>query len=357
MKRSEILSFVESFMEQRGARIARVGSDLLEVAVPADGGTGESPRAMVAFGARAHRANPQADLAAVGSAFLDRLVGEATAAGRHAVSFCAPPASEVPAPRMGRLPTLAGARWGRPKPAYRPQFLFVYVAEYRTIDVPDDLVLIGVDPARGEVLSVPGPLLEKLANGADQAPDGWMELNALPTPGAFWHSLAALDRRLRRRARKVKEAAALEIARETANIEAYYRQLIDEVRYPIGRGRLTPQNEADRVRALQLDWKRRVQEVARFWGAGASVRLSALGTVMEPCWAIPLRGRGPRGGKRGRGPVCLAADYTSGALLKPRCPLCGARIGDRAELVGADLVCPAHTKSSAGDESAETELS
>lgn len=356
MNRSQIRSFVEAFLKHRGAQVKELSPALLEVALPADAAAecGEavaSPvsltappgaRRLLAFGTRVHRRHPEAELVAVGSAYLDHLVGEAASSGRYTISFREPPKKPGRPPRLDRLPEVSGARWGRPKPAYRPLFLFVYVAEYRTIDVPDDLELIPLDPARGEVLSSAASLIEGLRSGMADPPEGWLQITAFPTPGALRQSLTAVDRRLQRRARRVKEAAALEIARETANIEAYYRQLVDEVRHPVGRGRHSTEAETGRVRKLQLDWKRRVQEVARFWEAGASVRLSALGVVMEPCWAIPLRGRRRRRGSRGHGPICLAAEYKTGALLEPRCPACGARIRKRAELAGADLVCPSH---------------
>ena len=44
-------------------------------------------------------------------------------------------------------------------------------------------------------------------------------------------------------------------------------------RNPVGRSQLSPQEEGARVRALQLDWKRRVQEVQQFWEAYGDVRL------------------------------------------------------------------------------------
>lgn len=358
MKRSEIRSFVEEYLAHQGAGLVRRGQGLLEVRPAERGGAAELPR-LLAFGPEAHRQHPEAELVAVGSAFLDQLVGEATRGGRYTVVYEPAVPDPGPPPRFRGLPAIDGGRWGRPRPGYRPVFLFVYVAEFRTIDVPDDLVLIGLDPGRGEVLGDPGVLIEHLRSGVTMPADGWEDPGALPSRGTIQRSLALLDRRLQRRARTFKEAATLEIARETANIEAYYRRLIDEVRHPVGRGRLTPEEESRRVRALQLDWKRRVQEVARFWEAGVFVRLSALGVVMRPCWLVPWRGavRGPareaaRGAARGQaarvgrgvGKPFLAADIAEGTLWQPRCPLCEGRIRTRASALGADLVCVGHTR-------------
>ncbi len=351
MKRARIRDFVESFLAHRGAQLEAEGPALLKATLPGDDGSPPPEAKLIVFSKRAHRAHSDAELAVVGSAFLDRLVGEATSSGRYVVTYRPPPQGQAHRPRLDLLPEVSNGHWSRPRKSFRPLFLFVYVAEYRTIDVPDDLELIALDPARGEVISSPGPLIEDLRSGETEVPERWKPIPALPTPGAVLHSLRTLDRRLRRRARRVKEAAALEIARETANIEAYYRQLIYEVRHPVGRGRLSSEQEAERVRALQLGWKRRVQEVARFWEAGVTVRLSALGVVMEPCWAVALSGPGKRAGRRGGGPVFLTADYETGILLKPRCPACGIPIGERAELAGSDLVCPGHLQPS---EAAET---
>ncbi len=344
MKRSEIRSFVEALLERRGARIREHGPALLEVQPDAGKTHVPAPTQLLAFGAKVHRQHPEAELVSVGSAYLDRLVGEATRAGRYTVVYGAVPENGAPAPRPAGLPEPVEGRWGRPHRGYRPVFLFVYVAEFRTIDVPDDLVMIALDPARGETLASPNPVLKRIKRGATDPAEGWEPAGSLPSPGAVLRSLAALDKRLQRRARTFKEAATLEIARETANIEAYYRRLIDEVRHPVGRGRLSTEEECKRVRALQLDWKRRVQEVARFWEAGVFVRLSALGVVMEPCWVFPLRGTSRRGRSRGAGRPFMAADCATGALWRPRCPICGARIRERVGTVGSDLVCAKHVR-------------
>jgi hypothetical protein len=342
VKRSEIRNFVEAYLAHQGAGLIRRGQGLLEVRPPSPEGSGELPH-LLAFGPEAHRHHPEAELVAVGSAFLDQLVGEATRSGRYAVVYEPAPPDPGHAPRLRGLPVLDGGSWGRPRQGYRPVFLFVYVAEFRTIDVPDDLVLIGLDPARGEVLADPGVLLDRMRTDATAPADGWEDPGALPSRGTVQRSLALLDRRLQRRARTFKEAATSEIARETANIEAYYRRLIDEVRHPVGRGRMTPEEEVKRVRALQLDWKRRVQEVARFWEAGVFVRLSALGVVMRPCWLIPWRGTARRG-SRGAGRPFLAADLAGGTPWQPRCPLCDGRIRAHAAALGADMVCVGHTQ-------------
>ncbi len=353
MKRSEIHSFVEAYLAHRGARLVRRGPTLLEVSPPprADGqggldghgdseGTGGDGSALLArllaFGPRAHHDHPEAELVAVGSAYLDRLVGEATRAGRYTVVYAHTPPLPAQAPQLRGLPAVEGARWGRPRPGYHPVFLFVYVAEFRTIDVPDDLVMIGLDPTRGEVLANPEALLAEIRAASPQPTGGWEELSALPSRGTWLRSLRLLDRRLQRRARTFKDAATIEIARETANIEAYYRRLIDEVRHPVGRGRMTPEEESKRVHSLQLDWKRRVQEVARFWEAGVFVRLSALGVLMRPCWLVPLAGRGVR--------PFLTADLAGGSLWEPRCPICDRHVRSRAAAVGGDLVCAAHAE-------------
>lgn len=343
MKRSEIREFVESFLLHRGTRVEEVASDLLRTVEAPDEGRHESQ--VLAFGPRVHRSHPEAELVAVGSAFLDQLVGEAGRSGRYVVSYAPPPSDgiDLDAPALPKtLPNIPNGVWQAPKPAYRPLFLFVYVAEYRTIDVPDDLELIALDPARGELLHAAGSVLSGLERGAPEPPEGWLLLSPRPTPGTLRRSLHLLDKRLQRRTRKVKDAAHLEIERETANIEAYYRQLIEEIRDPVGRARLSPEAEDARVRALQLDWKRRVQAVAQFWEAGANVRLSSIGVHMVPCWASRLRLKGGRRIRRGWGPVCLVADLEGSGFISPRCPLCGHKLRKSVDLVGADLLCARH---------------
>jgi hypothetical protein len=342
MKQADIRTFVETLLRLRGGEVREAHGDLLRVILPAGDGRPEAPEHLLAFGTQAHRRHPEAELVAIGSAFLDRLISEATSLGRFTVVFAAPP-SRTRRPASGlRLPRVSGREWGTPIPASRPVFLFVYVAEYHLIDVPDDLAMIAIDPARREVRPSVQPLLGEIRGGRTMPVRGWPPLSPLPTPGDIVLSLDALESRLQRRARHVKEASAIEIARETANIEAYYRQLILEVRAPVGRGQLTAQEETDRVRVLQLDWKRRVQEVSRFWEARGDVRLSALAAVMEPCWAIPLEPQGRRRGKRtDEGPYAIAS-CRNGALERPRCAACGAVLAGEAEVLGRDLVCGEH---------------
>jgi hypothetical protein len=327
MRRSEIRAFVENGLQLGGAGFDAAGEDLLRVSLP------EGEERWLAFTPQARRTRPDAELMTIGSAFLDRLVGQARDGGTYAVCYGAAPARARPPAATGKLPAVEDLQWGPPVRVCRPLFLFVYLVEYHTIDVPDDLVLIPFDPARGEALASAAPLLAALRAGNRVAPEGWPALPALPTPGDICRSLDILDRQLQRRARRVKEASAIEIARETANIEAYYRQLIEEARHPLGRSSLSPDDEAGRVRLLQLDWKRRVQEVSRFWEARGDVRLSTLGVVMEPAWVRPLQ-------RRAR--TRIGRPYALARAGEPRCAACGARLRGKAGRVGQDLVCPVH---------------
>ncbi len=342
MQRAEIRTFVEELLTLRGESVERVDGDLLHVTLTSDDPAAAGRERWLAFGARAYRAHPEGELVAVGSGFLDRLIGEATRSGRWAVAYRPVPArAKRPVP-LADPPVIAGRPWGPPIPSYRPLMLFAYVVEYRTIDVTDDLILIAYDPATGEALPSAAPLLEFLRRGERQPVVGRWPLPALPTAADVYHSLDILDRRLQRRARKVKEASALEIARETANIEAYYRQLIDEVRRPVGRAQPSPEEESARVRLLQLDWKRRVQEVSRFWEARGDVRLSTVGVVMEPCWAMPLLGKSSRAARRRPEPPCLVANCRTGEVVRPRCALCGAPLRGGVDLMGKIMICESH---------------
>jgi hypothetical protein len=343
MRRSVIRGFVEACLALEKATIELPSDDLMRVRLPR-GEDGKPAERWLAFSPQARRAQPNAELMAVGSAFLDRLVGETRSSGNYAIAFRASLTRRRPNLRRPVLPEVSGLQWGTPVSACRPLFLFVYLVEYHMIDVPDDVVLIAFDPARGEGLPSAGPLLEALRNGAREAPEGWPALAAMPTPGDLYRSLGILDRRLQRTARRVKEASAIEIARETANIEAYYRQLIEEARHPLGRAGFSSEEEVGRIRLLQLDWKRRVQEVSRFWEARGDVRLSAIGVVMEPAWVVPLQrpGAGARR-TRIRRPYAVAAG-SKGTMIEPRCAVCGARLREKAGLVGPDLVCTAHLR-------------
>jgi len=341
LRQADVRAFVEAHLRLRGVRLHAGRGDLLPVTLPGGDGRPDPVDRLLAFGARAYRRSPEAELVAVGSAFLDGLIEEATAGGRFTVVHLPPPARRRRPKAPLRLPRVEGREWGPPEPASRPLFLFAFLAEYHIIDVPDDLVLLAIDPARRVVLESPRGLLAQIKTGSPQPVEAWPPLPAWPSPGELLFAFEALERRLQRRAGRVKEASAIEIARETANIEAYYRQLISEVRAPAGRPALSAEDEAERVRVLQLDWKRRVQEVSRFWEARGDVRLSALGAVMEPCWALPLLRRGKRQARVRAVPRAVAG-CRSGALEEPRCALCGATLVERAEVSGRDLVCEGH---------------
>jgi len=342
MKKADIRSFVLGYLTLRGAEVIESNGDLLRVHVPEADTLGREH--LLAFGARAHRAHPGSELVAVGSAFLDQLIQEATQTGRYTVVHESSPTKVRRVRSLRPLPTVAGYDWGHARAASRPLFLFVYVSEYHMIDVADDLILIGYDPLRREALASPQELLGEIRAGRVEPDPQWPALPPVPTAGDVLRSLDALDRRLQRRARRVKEASAIEIARETANIEAYYRQLVAEARSPVGRGQLSAEEESERVRVLQLDWKRRVQEVSRFWEARGDVRLSALGAIMRPCWVIPLEKSGKkRASRKTKAPYAIA-DCNTGSVAEPRCPLCGAKLGKEADIWGSDLVCPRHVR-------------
>ncbi|MCK4414494.1 MAG: hypothetical protein KAY32_13220 [Candidatus Eisenbacteria sp.] len=344
MKQTELRAFVEGFLALNGGHAAQKDGNLLRVQMPpaeTEKEGGPAPERLLAFGARAHRDHPDAELVAVGSAFLDRLIQQTVTNGRHAVVHRPVPAEVSPPPGPTALPPVVDCEWLPAVRARRPVFLFVYMAEYHTIDVPDDLVLVPYDPAYGRALGSASPLLEAFRDGVGEADDEWAPLPAIPTPGELFRSLAALDQRLQRRARKVKEASAIEIARETANIEAYYRQLIEEARHPVGRARQSTEEETARVRQLQLDWKRRVQEVSSFWEARGDVGLSAVGAVMEPCWAYHLCPCA--GGKRRRkilSPYAIAE--CDGTPAELHCALCGSILRGQGTIYGRDLVCASH---------------
>ena len=173
MKRSDIRSFVERYLAYRGARVEPVGPDLLDVVYRSDASFGADGGRQLAFGARAHRSHPAAELVAVGSAFLDRLVGAAAGDGKYTVTYRPRPSEMGCKPSGSRLPEVEGGTWTAPRPGYRPVFLFVYTAEYRTIDVPDDLELIPLDPLHCEVHASPSALLDGLREGSAEPADGW----------------------------------------------------------------------------------------------------------------------------------------------------------------------------------------
>ncbi len=337
MRRGDIVSFVEGFLAGRGVRAKRLGGDAIEAGLdPSTLEPAGSPR-VLAFSQRALKRYREAEAAGVGSALLDRILARSLEEGRIAVAF--EPVSEEKGtpPGVAGAPSLTRSRWASPRLGYRPFFIFVFWVEYHMIDIPDDLVVLGVDALDGSVTAEVGELLSLLKDGKAEPQPGLTVPPAVPERFHLARALDALDRRLQRRARKVKESSATEIARETANIEAYYRQLIDEVRHPVGRGKLSAEEEEERVKALQLDWKRRVQEVSGFWEAAGDVHISAMAVLMRPSWLLPVRPR--RKGKR-LGPFAYARLGQSSWEL--RCATCGAKLERDVEVRDAKFLCAQH---------------
>jgi hypothetical protein len=147
---------------------------------------------------------------------------------------------------------------------------------------------------------------------------------------------------MRRRINKVRQASKQHLEQETTSIEAYYQQLIEEARNQSRRWTTRLEEREDRVRWLQLEWKRRIEEANLFWRPQVNARLVALGLQMVPRVAYRYGVAKVGGRKTARtGPVRVWDEATK-TLLLPYCSHCGKtdlegpEIGPEGEFVCAD---------------------
>jgi hypothetical protein len=128
---------------------------------------------------------------------------------------------------------------------------------------------------------------------------------------------------MRRRINKVRTASRERLDEETDSIRKYYQQLIKETENQSRRWATKVEEREDRIRWLQLEWKRRIEEANQFWEPHVNAYLVALGLQMVPRVAYRYAVPKAKGRKATRtGPVRVW-DEASKTLLLPYCSDCG----------------------------------
>jgi hypothetical protein len=158
-------------------------------------------------------------------------------------------------------------------------------------------------------------------------------------------ALHAFERRMRRRIKKVEQASQERLEEETASIKVYYEQLIEEARNQSRRWSTRLEDREDRIRWLQLEWKRRTEEATEFWRPNVTARLVALGIQMQP--RVAYRIARPGGSKTTKGaaarqrPTTRIWDEGTRAFLLPYCEECGRSSLEEPHLhPGGGFLCP-----------------
>ncbi len=334
MKARQLRSFLEEFLAFRGATTAPVGENLLRVKLPRSLDPAVGRRDLVlAFNLRGIEEDPTSELGTVGNPVFERILGLAREGGVAGVRYrTAPPAKKVlagapdPAAKLRLGPDVSV---GAPRAVLAPHWFLLFRAEYSLEEQADELEVVALDGVTHQVLAQTPELVDYWGSLSPEPPTDWESPSPFPLPRpAALAALAVLEKRLRKRLGKIRRESDVHLQKETASIEAYYRQLIDEVRNAGRRWSLAPAQRDEKIRMLQLDWKRRAEDARRSWEPQVEVELTAAGAAMLPriCWG--LSGTALPAGKRGRrkvqGPAARVWwDPVDKQFLLAPCGVCG----------------------------------
>lgn len=349
MKARQLRSFLEEFLASRGAETSPVGENLLHVKLPRRLEPAVGRRDLVlAFNMRGIAEDPSSELGTMGNPVFERILGLAREGGVAGVRYRKAPdaakaikAAPDPASKLRLAP---GVRVGPPKAVLAPLWLLLFRAEYSLEEQADELEVVPLDGITLQVLAQTPELVEYWESLSPEPPAGWASASPFPLPRPLaLAALAVLEKRLRKRIGRIRRESEGHLQREAASIEGYYRQLIDEVRNAGRRWSLAPTQREEKIRMLQLDWKRRAEDARRSWEPRIEVSLAAAGAAMLPRVSWLLSGRAvpaapaahptiaaaavaaaPRGSRRARGPEAqIWWDPVEKQFLVPPCATCG----------------------------------
>jgi len=206
----------------------------------------------------------------------------------------------------------SGLSLGESRDAYAPLYFHVFKVQSSVEETPDSLELVVVDGITLEVQTQTPDLVELWSRLAPEPIPGRHVPVSLPLPDEVLRAgLDGLERRLRRRLGRLKRDASEHLSREGESIGTYYQNLIEEARTSKRKLAGGLQAREEKIRILQLDWKRRMEEAREFWTPKVDVEFSGLCVVMRPSREYPVL----RGGKA-VGFAYLTAD-DNGFLVPP----------------------------------------
>jgi len=331
MKPSALQGFVRDWLAVRGLEPQAVESDVWQFPVPKDLRERFGRDDMtLSFSRRAITKNPKSELATVGNPVFDRLLSVAREEGRIGVAYATPSSPAVRPPASERIEAGAGGiRPGPPEPIYQGIYHFVFTIAYPSIETADEMEVVSVDGATLDVWAQTPDLTELWATLEPEPRKGRTILHPLPIPpNVLDTAVHALERRMRRRIKKVEQASQTRLDEELESIRSYYEQLIEEARNQSRRWTTRIEDREDRIRWLQLEWKRRTEEANEFWRPNVIARMVALGIVMQPRigYRFPAP-RAPKGSGRGGAATSRGSyriwDESTRSLLAPHCEECG----------------------------------
>lgn len=297
MKTTELRGFTRDLLSAHGAEIATDSAHLLRIEAPSElaDRLGRTSLAL-AFNQRGLQDDPNSELATVGNPVFDRVLDLAIERGRIGVGFVPQPKKTVDAKPNGLPKELSkelskalpnslpkDVSVGGSRDSYAPLYYHVFKVQYSVEETPDSLEVVAVDGVTLELESQ-SPDLLGLWETLDADPsEGRRVPPALPLPDEVLRAaLEGLERRLRRRIGRLKRDATEHLTREGESIGTYYQNLIEEARTSKRKLAGGLQAREEKIRLLQLDWKRRMEEAQEFWQPKVEVELSGLGVVFRP---------------------------------------------------------------------------
>jgi hypothetical protein len=347
MKTRQLRSFLEEFLTFQGAAVERRGEHLLAVRPPKRWAPVMGGRDLVlAFNLQGLLEDPHSELGTVGNPVFDRILEWARQSGRVGERFEHPvKARKAPSP-FEHFRFEGAVHASDPIPAYTPLYFILFRIEYSLEEVADELEVVPVDGISLQTLAQTPELIEYW-EGLERDPEQERAIvPAFPIPrDALRSSLRFLEKRLRKRLGKVRKESDEHLERETDSIGTYYRQLIEETRNAGRRWTLPAGGREERIRLLQLDWKRRVEEAQQYWRPHLDVRVAAAAATQRPRTAFRIA-RGPaRKAARARATGSHRGSFVywdeiEQRFVEPSCRRCGTPGLIELAAVEDGFLCP-----------------
>ncbi|MDM7913867.1 MAG: hypothetical protein QUU85_01185 [Candidatus Eisenbacteria bacterium] len=348
MKPSVLQAFVREWLALRGLEPEELEHDVWHFRFPKDLHERLGAKDLtLSFNQRAMARYPRGELATVGNPVFDRLLGVAREEGRIGVAYAKPPSPAAKPPAPEKAPKVAGLSPGKADPIYQGIYHLVFTVTYPTIEASDEMEVVSVDGGSLEVAAQTPDLIELWGTLESVPRKGRVPLPPVPlSQRVLDAALRSLEKRLRRRIKKVKDSCEERLAEETNSIQEYYEQLIDEARNQSRRWATRAEDREDRIRFLQLEWKRRTEEAIEFWSPRVHARLVALGVQMVPRTAYRFARPGAKSATRSKrsapAPEAMIVwDDATKSFLRPYCAACGRPgLDDPVFGQAGGLVCP-----------------
>lgn len=345
MKAAVLQSFLREWLAARGLQPEILEPDVWQLSVPKDLRERFGKNELIfSFSRRAMAKHPRAELAVVGNPVFDRLLGVAREEGMIGVGYAKPAGGTAKPPASVKLGPVGDLAAGKPEPVYQAVYHFVFTITYPSIEAADEMEVVSVDSGSLDVWAQTADLADLWGALEKEPRKGRAVIPPLPIPiWAMDAGVRALERRMRRRIKKVEQSCRERLDEETESIRTYYEQLIEEARNQSRRWSTRVEEREERIHFLQLEWKRRIEEANAFWTPQVNARLVAVGVQMMPRQAYRFGpAKAVKGGAKGAGKLTPIRVWDEGTrtLMPAFCVGCGSSpLEDPRPDGGAGWVC------------------